>query len=123
MKTNVKLILVSLVVLILAAACSSNKKEPVVVEPPRNPLLLAQDASSNGMKAFTDKSYTEAITNFSEAINLYNEAVVTAAPTDSIPQNIEKMNLNIATSHLRMAEESLEDQILTKPLLIMTQLL
>lgn len=111
MKTNVKLILVSLVVLILATACSSNKKEPVVVEPPRNPLLLAHDASSNGMKAFTDKFYTEAITNFGEAITLYNEAVVTASPTDSIPQNIEKMNLNIATSHLRMAEERLEDQI------------
>ncbi len=111
MKNNAKLILISLVVLIMTAACSSNKKEPVVVEPPRNPIMLAQDASSNGMKAFADKFYTEAITNFSEAIALYNEVAVTAAPTDSIPQNIEKMNLNIATSHLRMAEESLEDQI------------
>ena len=111
MKTNVKLILISLVVLILAAACGSNKKEPVVVAPRRNPLMLAQDASSNGMKAFTDKSYVEAITNFGEAVDLYNEAAITAALTDSIPQNIEKMNLNIATTHIRMAEESLEDQI------------
>jgi len=99
--------LIGLSLLLLLAACGSNKQ--VVVEeqaPVRNPLALAYAASTKGNDAFSEKQYEMAISNFKEAIALFNEAAPTAVPSDSISLNVEKMNLNIAKSYSDMAIES-----------------
>lgn len=111
MKKYISLLLVSIIVLTIVSACSSNKKEPVVVEPPRNPLALAQEAAGNGNDQFDQKLYHDAILAYKSAIALYEEYAPSATPTDSLAYNIEKLNLNIATSHLRMADESITEMI------------
>ncbi len=90
------------------AACGGNKQVQQEVVPVRNPLALAHEASATGTDAYDDKLYNEAIISFTEAIALFNEAAPTAVPSDSILLNIEKMNLNIAKSHIDMAGESME---------------
>jgi len=114
MKKYSSLLLISFVVLILLSACSSNKKEPVVTAPPRNPLALAQEAASNGNDQFDNKLFEDAINSYMSAISLYQEYTPASSPADSIAYNIEKMNLNIATSHNRMADESMSAQIYTE---------
>ncbi len=111
MKKYISLILVTIIIMTIISACSSNKKAPVVVEPPRNPLALAQESATNGNDLFEEKLYNEAIIDYKKAIDLYNEYAPSSSPADSVANNIEKLNLNIATSHLRMADESIAIQI------------
>lgn len=103
---------ISLIALIILSACAGSKPqvqpEPV---PVRNPLALAHQAAADGNDAYSEKLYNEAIMAFTEAIALFNEAAPTAAPTDSIPLNIEKMNLNIAKSHVDLAVANTDQKL------------
>ncbi|MDD4309656.1 MAG: tetratricopeptide repeat protein [Candidatus Cloacimonetes bacterium] len=106
-----KLTFISLVILLLLSACGGNKQVEVPLEPVRNPLALAHEAAANGNDAYDEKLYNDAVLSFTEAITLFNEAAITAVPSDSILLNVEKMNLNIAKSHIDMAVESGEMQM------------
>ncbi|MEN6444714.1 MAG: tetratricopeptide repeat protein [Candidatus Cloacimonas sp.] len=107
MKTKI-LTFIVLALLMLLSACSGNKKEEMKTEPEpvRNPYVLAHQDATAGTEAYNNQSYNEAINSFTEAISLFNEAAANAAPTDSIAENIEKMNLNIAKSYIQLADES-----------------
>ena len=112
MKRSVIIISSLMLILLIGAGCASNKTEvPEVVEPPRNPLQLARDAAGNGLDALDENSYMMAIESFNEAISLFEEAAPVASEQDSIAQNIERMKLNLATTHTRLAKESFDDQI------------
>lgn len=103
---------ISLVILIMLSACAGSKPqvEPEPV-PVRNPLALAHQSAAEGNDAYNEKLYNEAIMSFSEAIALFNEAAPTAVPSDSILMNIEKMNLNIAKSHVDLAATNNEQKL------------
>lgn len=105
------IIMIAILAILLAVAACSKTKTEVVVEPPRNPLALAHEASAQGLVAYGDKQFSEALVKFEEAIALFNEAGPTAAVTDSIPLNIEKMKLNIAKVYMDEALESANMQI------------
>ncbi|MCK9557850.1 MAG: hypothetical protein PHQ78_07700 [Candidatus Cloacimonetes bacterium] len=100
--------LVALMVLILVSACSSNKQIEVEPEPTRNPLVLAREAAAVGAENYEGGMFEAAIMSFNEAIELFTEAAPTASPGDSIAQNIESMQLNIAKTHVDLAYESIE---------------
>lgn len=106
MKKARYLLLLPLVALLVLAACSSNKKveEPVVLPP--TPLELARAAADSAETAFMAEDYLNALKAFTQARDFYVQAAPTAAPTDSVDINIEKMQINMAITYLRMATES-----------------
>jgi tetratricopeptide (TPR) repeat protein len=108
MQNHRYLALVALIVLIVLSACSSNKQIQVASEPVRNPLALALEAASDGAEFYEDGMLEMAIEAFGNAVVLFTEAAPTAAESDSVYQNIESMQLNIAKSHVDLAFENIE---------------
>ncbi|MCB5251344.1 MAG: hypothetical protein RBR69_08650 [Candidatus Cloacimonadaceae bacterium] len=102
------LTLVTLVVLIALSACSSNKQIEVEPEPVRDPLALARAAAEEGANLYDSGMFEQAISSFNSAIELFEEGAPAASESDSVAYNIEIMQLNVAKSHVDMAEESVD---------------
>ena len=102
------LALMIIVVMMAISACSSNKQVIAEPEPVRNPLALARAAATEGADFYEDGLYDQALTAFTLARNLFEEAAPLAAERDSIALNIERMQLNVAKSHVDLAMESTE---------------
>lgn len=105
------LLLSVLVVFTIISACSSTPKPPVVVEVPVSPMIQAQAYADSALDLFDAEDYMNALTQFNTALNTFRDAASVATEIDSVNHKIEKMQLNIATTHLRMAHESYEAQI------------
>ncbi len=94
--TSYLLIIISLV---LVAACSSNAKKEVEVEIIKTPVELAAEAVMEAEAAYSAKDFQIAIEKFDVAVNYLLQALPTASPADSLPQQIHKLRNNIANTH------------------------
>lgn len=108
------LLIAVLVVLSIISACSNASKTPVVVEAPVSPMIIAQAHADSALDAFDAEEYQNALSQFNFALNTFREASAIATEIDSVNHKIEKMQLNIATTQIRMANESYEAQIYTE---------
>jgi tetratricopeptide (TPR) repeat protein len=106
MKKYGYLTLALLIAMLVLTACSSNKKveEPVVIPP--TPLELARAYADSGATAYTDEDYFTALNHFTKSRDYYVQAAPTAAPTDSVDVNVERIQLNIVLTYTSMAVES-----------------
>lgn len=108
MKKYEYLLALLLTLLLVMSACSTNKKVIEPVEQPPTLLILAQEAAQTAAMAFEDEDYFQALENFNRSKNFYMQAQSTASPTDSLDVNIEKIQINMAITHMRMANESVQ---------------
>ncbi|HOV17153.1 MAG TPA: tetratricopeptide repeat protein [Candidatus Cloacimonadota bacterium] len=87
--------IVLLLSLILWVSCSAYKKQ-APKEPVKTPQQLAVETAKDAETAYSNGDYEGAITHYNTAIDYYKQALPTAAPTDSIPLMIFRLNKNIA---------------------------
>lgn len=111
MKKYAYILMLLMALLLVISGCSSNKKTDKVVEPPPTPLELAVAAADTAAMAFEDEDFFRAMNYFSQARDLYLEALPTAAPTDSVDVNVERTQINIAVTYMRLANESAQGLI------------
>jgi len=98
MKVHNFTIIILCVMLLIACSVNAKKKVvPVVVE--KTPLELAVETANEAGLIYEDSDYTGAIEKFAQAIDYYNQALPSAAETDSIPQRVFRLNMNIAKIH------------------------
>ena len=109
MKKYTYLTTILLALLLVVSACSSNKKVEEPVTPPPTPLELAKAAADTAATAFEEEDYFRALNYFNQSRDFYLQAQTTAAPTDSVDVNVEKIQINIAVTNMRMANESAQD--------------
>ncbi len=109
MKKYAYLATILLALLLVVSACSSNKKVKEPVTPPPTPLELAKAAADTAATAFEEEDYFRALNYFNQSRDYYLQAQPTAAPTDSVDVNTEKIQINIAVTNMRMANESAQD--------------
>jgi len=91
--------------LVLISSCAKAKPEVVIPEAPK-PIDLAHAAVKAGEEAYQSQMMGDAILKFQEAIAYFETAAPTAAETDSIEVNIERMQINIAKVNMDLATES-----------------
>ncbi len=111
MKRYTYLFALLLSVLLVLTACSSNKTVEEPVDIPPTPIELALDAADAAASAFEAEDYVTAMQYYNQAKDHYLEAQPTAAPTDSVDVNIEKIQINIAVTYARMAFDNAEAYI------------
>lgn len=109
MKKYTYLTTILLALLLVVSACSSNKKVEEPVTPPPTPLELAKAAADTAATAFEEEDYFRALNYFNQSRDFYLQAQTTAAPTDSVDVNVERIQINIAVTNMRMANESAQD--------------
>jgi tetratricopeptide (TPR) repeat protein len=82
-------------------SCSINAKKKVVpvVEPEKTKLELAVETANEAELIYEDGDFTAAIEKFVQAIDYYNQALPSSVPTDSLPQQIFKLRMNVAKIH------------------------
>lgn len=100
--------LLTLILIVIISACSSNQQIEVETEPVRNPLVLAHEAASEGADLYKDGQFDQALAAFTRAKELFEEAAPMATEQDSIALNLERMQLNVAKTHVDLAMESIE---------------
>lgn len=89
-----------IITIMLTFACAINakpKKVEKVVE--KTSLELAVEKANEAELDYENADYTSSIEKFNEAIEYYKEALPAATESDSIPQQITKLKLNIAKIH------------------------
>ena len=99
------------IILILISSCAKTKTEVETVAAPPKPIDLAHAATKAGEEAFQNQLLDEAKLKFKEAIVQFEAAAPTAAATDSIDVNIERMHINIAKVNIDLATESTAAQM------------
>lgn len=112
MKNYRYLILGMMMFLLVLAACSSNKKikEPVVIPP--SPMELASAAADSASAAYESEQWNVALNAFIQSRDYYQQAMATAAPTDSVDVLIERTQINIALTNIKLAEENIEYEMI-----------
>ncbi|MCB5247175.1 MAG: hypothetical protein LHW57_04015 [Candidatus Cloacimonetes bacterium] len=111
MKRYACLLTFLLTLLLVMSACSTNKQVEEPVAPPPTPIELAEAAADTAAMAFEEEDYFRAMNYFNQSKDLYLQAQPTSAPTDSVDVNIEKIQINIAVTYMRMANESAQSFI------------
>ncbi|MCB5223742.1 MAG: hypothetical protein WCY21_02530 [Candidatus Cloacimonadaceae bacterium] len=108
MKKTAYLSVLLLALFLAMAACSANKKIEIPEEPEPTALELADMASLEASDAFEDEDFHGALELFNQAKDYYIQAQPLAVPTDSVDVKIEKTQINIAVTYMRMANESVQ---------------
>ncbi len=104
----------------LMMTCAINAKKKVVQEEVivKTPIELAIEKAQSAESAYMEKDMETAITNYTQAIDLYTSALSTATEADSVQLQIFRLKQNIAKIHIDIAfsqvNQSEYDQAITE---------
>lgn len=72
----------------------------------RTYIMLAEEAAESGARAYEDELFPQALEDFTSAHDYYVMAEPNSSPADSIDVNLERIQLNIALTYRKLANES-----------------
>ncbi|MGC9362476.1 MAG: tetratricopeptide repeat protein, partial [Candidatus Syntrophosphaera sp.] len=72
----------------------------------RTYIMLAEEAAESGARAYEDELFPQALEDFTSAHDYYEMAEPNSSPADSIDVNLERIQLNIALTYRKLANES-----------------